>query len=113
MSDIVVIPKRRCGSLSLNYCTSQRSAAAHRLRRQSQGNRAGARDCTGQGYGSEVTSYDALPLLPKCERGDVGDLETVSEMTHPGFVEEVFSAAGVGAVNRHSLHQTERVRWGR
>lgn len=28
---IVVIPKRRCGSLSLNYCTSQRSAAVHRL----------------------------------------------------------------------------------
>lgn len=94
--------------LSLDYCTSQRSAAAHRLYGRSQGNRAGARDCTGRGYGSEITGFDAvrlwyeyergrgdaLELLPRCERGDVMDLETVIELLHPKFVEDAFSAAG-------------------
>ncbi|MCK4458739.1 MAG: hypothetical protein KAU52_03325, partial [Methanosarcinales archaeon] len=91
--DIIVIPKRRCDLLPLNYCTSQRSAAVHRLHWRSQGNRAGAWDCTGRGYGSGVAGFDAvlpwheyergrgdaLELLLKCERGDIVNLETIIE----------------------------------
>ena len=42
----------------------------------------------------ERGSDDALELLLKCERGDIANLETISELAHPTFVEEVFSAAG-------------------
>ena len=61
----------------------------------------------GQGYGTGVAGFDAvrlwyecersrgdaLELLLKCNRRDVVDLETIVELAHPGFVEEVFSAA--------------------
>ena len=75
---------------------------------RSYGNRAVARDCAGQGYGSGVAGFDAvrlwheyergsdaaLELLLKCSRADVVDLETIIELAHPGFVAAVFSAAG-------------------
>ena len=62
----------------------------------------------GQGYSSGVAGFDAvrlwhecergrgdiLPLLLKCERGDVVDLEMIIEPRHHEFVGGAFSAAG-------------------
>ena len=125
--DIIVIPKRRCDLLLRNYCTSQRSAAAHRLRRWSQGNRAGAWGHTGQGYGSCITGFDAvrlwyeyergrgdaLELLLKCERGMWWILKRSLSLCIRSLLKRCFRLrVGLADVNRHSPHQIGRVSMG-
>ena len=92
----------------------------HRLRRRSQGNWAGARDCTGWVYDIVIAGFDAvrlwyececgrgdaLELLLKCNRRDVVDLETVIELNEIeilGLHTKTFFGISVKTIMHHII----------